>query len=510
MTKSRQKTAVIIGAGPAGLTAAYQLLTRTNITPIVLEQSAHLGGLAKTINHHGYRLDIGGHRFFTKSRQVNDWWFQFLPPETTKHKLSYQGQTSTLRNSKLKPTGPKMLVRSRLSRILYDGHLYDYPLQITPRTLANLGPTRLLSIAATYTQAKLFPKPEKNLEDFFINRFGSELYHTFFKTYTQKVWGVPCNHLSADWGRQRIKGMSVSRAVKFALIRSLPKAFKPQTQTETSLIEHFLYPPLGPGQLWETVAKKVVHLGGTIHHHHQVNSLHHFRRRISQVTATNANGKTFSFPCDYCFSTMPIKFLIKGLHQPAPQDVLKIATTLPYRDFIVVGLLVTTKSPLPPDNWIYFHDKNIAAGRLQIFNNWSPGLVRKGNKYWLGLEYFVNHTDPFWLQTDHQITQAATSDLKHTKLFSDFKLHDSLVVREKKAYPSYSGSYQYFDKIRSYLDSFTNLYPLGRNGMHRYNNQDHSILTALTAVDNIVKRTKDKSNLWSINTELDHHETSYS
>lgn len=505
------KTAIIIGAGPAGLTAAYELLTRTRIKPIILEQSSGVGGISRTVTFKHNRLDIGGHRFFTQSGRVNQWWFQFLPPEKFAGTLTYHGQQSSINSfPSVSPrkTNQVMLVRLRRSRILYQGRLFPYPLQITLQTLNNLGFVKLTRILTTFSLAKLHPLPEDHLEAFFKNRFGSELYHTFFKTYTEKVWGVPCRELSADWGRQRIQGMSVSRALHFALLRFYAKTTHTQPRLlENTLAQYFLYPRLGPGQLWEIVAAKVVKLGGQILFNHQVTGINHSGHQVISVVITDKSGKPQTLNCDYCFSTMPIKFLVQGLDPQPPNSIVEIASTLPYRDFLVVGLLVKTPKPFPKDQWIYLHDPGVKAGRLQIFNNWSPWLVKNKHTLWLGLEYFCNHTDPFWLQTDQQIIQAAQKDLTQTHLFPHFTFLDATVVRQKKAYPTYTGSYQYFDKIVGYLNRFDNLYPIGRNGMHRYNNQDHSILTALTAVDNIVNHTQDKSNLWSINTVDTHHES---
>jgi protoporphyrinogen oxidase len=515
-----RKKAIIIGAGPAGLTAAYELLTRSDIVPVVLEKTAFMGGISRTVEYKGNRMDIGGHRFFSKSDRVMDWWLSHLPVENREAAgkiIAYQRQSRSIPMTAPSSNGEAvMLVRERRSRIYFLRKFFAYPIQLTVETLRNLGVIRVLKIGFSYVYSALFPPQRiENLEDFFISRFGRELYRTFFKSYTEKVWGVPCRQISAEWGAQRIKGLSFTKTIQHILTKALQKpADVRQKDTETSLIEQFLYPKLGPGQLWETVADKVKTMGGVIIQGLSVQKLHLEGNQVAAVAATDAHGREHFFRGDYFFSTMPVKELVGGLDADVPQNVREIAENLQYRDFITVGLLVrrlTVKDKEDPqrllrDNWIYIQEPEVKAGRLQIFNNWSPYLVRDPETVWIGVEYFCYDSDAMWNLPDEQMAQLAASELEQIGIISSSDLLDFTVVRMPKTYPAYFGAYERFEEVRAYLDSLTNLFLVGRNGMHKYNNQDHSMLTAMTAVDNILQGRVDKSNIWAVNTEMEYHE----
>ena len=503
VSRRAHQTAIVIGAGPAGLTAAYELLTRTHIRPIVLERSSYMGGISRTVNYKGNRMDIGGHRFFSKSDRVMNWWLEHVPLAKNGH------ATAEL----------AMLLRTRKSRIYFLRKLFEYPIQLTAGTLRNLGLRRTVRIGLSYTKSALLPiRPMQNLEQFFINRFGRELYLTFFKSYTEKVWGMPCDRISADWGAQRVKGLSIRKAILHFLKKSVstsPNDFK-QKSTETSLIEQFLYPRFGPGQMWEEVAYKIRLMGGEIVTNFEVTGVETHDGRITSVSGTDSDGRQRSFDGALFFSTMAIKDLVGCLGAPLPENVRAIARGLMYRDFITVGLLLNKLKvreagdpygKLISDNWIYIQEPEVLAGRLQIFNNWSPYLLKDPSKVWLGVEYFCNESDDLWKRTDDQMAQLAIAELTSIGIIEKDDVLDSTVARLPKTYPAYFGTYDRFDELRQLLDTFENLYLIGRNGMHRYNNQDHSMLTAMTAVDNIINGRTDRSNIWAVNTEAEYHES---
>jgi protoporphyrinogen oxidase len=513
------RTAIIIGAGPAGLTAAYELLQHTGIIPIVLEASADTGGLSKTVNYKGNRMDIGGHRFFSKSKTVMDWWQHILPVEAEGGPLTitYHNQQTTIETgtAAAKNADDVMLVRNRLSRIFFLGKFFGYPLSLNAATIKNLGLVRITRIGFSYLKAKLFPiKNEITLEDFFINRFGKELYRTFFKDYTEKVWGVPTHSISAAWGAQRIKSLSLLKTIRHAVFKKNKKDQDISQQgTETSLIEKFLYPKFGPGHLWETVAKHITQKGGQIIYNQQVSSIANTADAIETVTAVDkATGVSTTYKADYFISTMPVKDLVASLIAPAPAEVLEVSSKLVYRDFITVGLLLKKLNISNPDgspvkdNWIYIQEKKVKLGRLQIFNNWSPAMVADNNTVWLGLEYFCNEDDELWNKTDAQMLDFAKAELAAINIIKQADVLDGTVIRMPKTYPSYIGAYEQFDTIRKYIDGYSNLFLIGRNGMHKYNNQDHSMLTAMQAVQHIKAGITDKSAIWEINTEEDYHE----
>ncbi|GAA3946159.1 NAD(P)-binding protein [Chitinophaga oryziterrae] len=510
------KKAIIIGAGPAGLTAAYELLKRTNVTPIILEKSGDIGGISKTINYKGNRMDIGGHRFFSKSDRVMNWWLNILPIQQGADKpftIQYQNKSREVNADSTPQDGDKvMLVRKRLSRIYFLRKFFTYPITLSIETLRKLGIGRTISILFSYLQAQLFPRqPEKSLEDFMINRFGKTLYNLFFKDYTEKVWGVPCNEISAEWGAQRIKGVSITKAIQHAL-QELTKKKKTgdisQKDTETSLIEQFLYPKFGPGQLWVEVARQVQEMGATIHMHHEVKQIHTYNNKVTAITAVNKQtGEEILLEGDYFFSTMPVKELVAGIQGSVPADVQEIAAGLQYRDFITVGVLLKRLTHKDmEDTWIYIQEKEVTVGRLQLFNNWSPYMVNDPDTVWVGMEFFCNETDAFWKLSDDKIAALAIEELQKIGLAEAEDVLDSTVLRVEKTYPAYFGAYERFDEIRQFTDQIDNLFLVGRNGMHKYNNADHSMLTAMVAVDNIAAGVTTKENIWSINTEQEYHE----
>lgn len=531
MKKSR--TAIIIGAGPAGLTAAHELLERTDITPLIFEASGDIGGISKTVRHKGNRIDIGGHRFFSKSDKVMDWWSDILPTQKIVDEedlsMKYRGKSRTM---KANPDGPDpdvtddvMLVRKRLSRIFYLRSFFDYPISVNATTIKNLGFVRMVRIGLSYIKVRLFPiKEEKSLEDFFINRFGRELYLTFFKDYTEKLWGISCKEISADWGAQRIKGLSISKAIAHAVKSAVPRtrasnADINQKGTETSLIEYFLYPKYGPGHMWETVAKIVEAKGGHITLHHEAVGWVIKKGKVVGVKIRDTKTKKVTtVKGDYFFSTMPMKDLVAGIEgDKVPDNVREVADGLIYRDFMTVGLLLDelkikqkneeTNSDLVPDTWIYIQERDVKVGRLQIFNNWSPYMLKDPKKIWVGMEYFVNEGDELWTMKDKDFAKFAIDELDKIDIIEKSKVLDSVVIRMKKTYPAYFGTYDRFDELKNYINTVENLFLIGRNGMHRYNNQDHSMLTAMAAVDNIINGVTTKDNLWTINAEKEYHES---
>jgi protoporphyrinogen oxidase len=558
------KKAIIIGAGPAGLTAALEFLRKTNVQPIVLEASQEIGGISRTIRYKGNRMDIGGHRFFSKSDRVMQWWMELMPPAEAGDDvaISYQGQQRVVQvpddiheEPPLRGLGPLthepeetdpedetvvehtvlveapvepessdlvMLIRPRKSRIYYLRKFFDYPIKLTGNTIKNLGPVRMVKIGLSYVMSRVHPiKEEKSLEDFLINRFGRELYLTFFKSYTEKVWGTPCDKISAEWGAQRIKGLSLTTALKHFLHKTFTRQ-KPQSNgaqsdvaqkgTDTSLIERFLYPKFGPGQLWEHVAEKVIAMGGEIHMGMKVEGIETTGNTVTAVEATTESGESVHFSGDYFLSTMPMRDLVRAMRTEVPANVREVAEGLEYRDFITVGILANRLAVTEPegglirDTWIYIQEPDVLLGRLQIFNNWSPYMVADSTKVWIGLEYFCYETDALWKMPDEELKQFAARELEKIGILRTDEVLDAHVVRVPKTYPAYFGSYDRFDELRTWTDGFENLFLVGRNGMHKYNNQDHSMLTAMAVVDGIAAGGVDKKALWSINTEQEYHE----
>ncbi|HAK94753.1 MAG TPA: hypothetical protein DCM87_07045 [Planctomycetes bacterium] len=477
----RTERAVIIGAGPAGLTAAYELLARGGPAPLVLEQTEAIGGISQTAVYKGNRIDIGGHRFFSKSDAVMEWWTRLFPvaPED------------------VEPHGERvMLVRRRRSHILHEGALYEYPLAPSLAALRSLGLGRALRMAGSYARARLFPRrEERSLEDFLVNRFGGDLYRTFFRDYTEKVWGVPCSAIAAEWGAQRIKGLSAGKALRHALARPFARGGSvAQKKTETSLIDRFLYPPFGPGQLWEYVAALIFGAGGVVRNGARVTELAMAGDRIAaaQVLDT-ATGCTYAAAADWFFSSMPIRDLVAALVRggaAVPEEVRATAAGLGYRSFITVGVLLgrlrlggADGTPGIPDQWIYVQEPGVKLGRVQIFNNWSPRMTADPRTVWLGLEYFCDEGDAFWALPDAAIAARAVGELADIGFADPADVLDTTVIRMPDAYPGYFGTYEKLPVVREFLDRIENLFCIGRNGMHRYNNQDHSMLAAMRAVD---------------------------
>lgn len=523
MSNSRPGVAIIIGAGPAGLTAALELQRQTSVKPLLIEASHEIGGISRTVVYKGNRMDIGGHRFFSKSDRVMQWWLDLMPVEagaSDSAELRHQGKSREIPRTGHAPDPHKddlvMLVRQRKSRIYFLRRFFDYPIRLTFGTLRKIGAARTVHCGVSYLRSAILPqREERSLEDFLINRFGRQLYLTFFKSYTEKVWGVPCDKISAEWGAQRIKGLSL----KSVAVHFLKKTFSrnkagdiAQKQIETSLIEKFLYPKLGPGQLWEHVADIVRKNGGEIRFGLKVDRIHVENDRLVAIEALDEAGQRTTYSGDYFFSTMPVRDLVRAITSPVPGAVTEVSDGLMYRDFITVGLLAAklavkeSDGAALKDNWIYIQEPDVTVGRLQIFNNWSPWLVANQNKTWIGLEYFCNDTDPIWKLSDEEMSKLAIEEMSRIGILKAEDVEDYHVVRVPKTYPAYFGSYDRFDVIRAYTDTLKNLFLIGRNGMHKYNNQDHSMLTAMTAVENIVNGVTSKDNIWSINTEMEYHE----
>ena len=526
----RDAPVVVIGAGPAGLTAAWELAEAgfTDIT--VLEATGEIGGLSRTVRHAGNRIDIGGHRFFSKSDWVMNWWLGMMPvaDAAEPHSLqgeealhfAYRGQSGEVHPERLPRASGEatMLVRDRLSRILFAGKFFDYPLKLNVDTAWKLGAWRCLMFGLSYARAHLFPRrPETTLEDFFINRFGLRLYRQFFREYTEKVWGRPCDQISAEWGAQRVKSLSIGKALLHALRQLVAGKGRGRVE-QTSLIEHFLYPRLGPGQMWEIVAERLIERGVRVRLHCPVRRLGMAHGAVTTVEYEDgaAGGAPRTLAAGWAISTMPVRELVAALGAAAPAPVAEVAAALEYRDFITVGLLFDRLARedagrIPgraaiPDNWIYVQEPGVKVGRVQLFNNWSPYLVADPGKVWVGLEYFCAEGDALWSMADADLLALAKREMEQIGLARAADCRDGVVIRMPKAYPGYYGSYARFDAVRGWLDNIGNLFLVGRNGMHRYNNQDHSMLSAKAAAEAIATGSGDKSALWAINVDDDYHE----
>jgi protoporphyrinogen oxidase len=516
----------IIGAGPAGLTAAWELAEAGVRDIVVLEATRHVGGLSQSIEYKGNRIDIGGHRFFSKSDWVMDWWTRMLPLAASAAQdegdkdmvLAYQGKqralgvTATASESDARV----MLVRKRLSRIYFDGKFFDYPLKANVETAFKLGLWRCARFGASYVWAMLFPRrPERSLEDFFINRFGRLLYLQFFKEYTEKVWGTPCDQISAEWGAQRVKSLSIAKALLHAVLKPFRRGGGLGAAQQTSLIERFLYPKYGPGLMWETTVERLRERGVRIEMEAPVVQVEHGDGRIRALQVRKPDGTLKRHEADSFISTMAVRDLVLAFAPEPPPAPKEIAAGLEYRDFITVGLLYRNMMRNPsgagpmnivPDNWIYIQESGVKVGRLQIFNNWSPYMVRDPATVWIGMEYFCQEGDALSSMSDAELERLGIAEMRRLRLADAADHLDSVVIRMPKAYPGYYGSYARFDELRRYLDAFPNLFLVGRNGMHRYNNQDHSMLSAKKAVEAIVAGSSDKSAIWGINIDDEYHE----
>ncbi len=516
------KKVLIIGAGPAGLTAANELLKDENkYEVIILEESRSIGGISQTVKYNGNRMDIGGHRFFSKSDEVMKWWSDLMPVQGSP---SYDDKKLG-REKALEPGGPDpekedrvMLVRTRVSRIYYKKKFFDYPIKMSGSTIKNMGFATTAAAGFSYLKASIFKKKEDSLENFYINRFGKKLYSMFFEGYTEKLWGRHPRDISADWGSQRVKGLSIR-----ALLKDMfSKAFggkKKNKEVETSLIEQFWYPKYGPGQLWETAADIAVSKGAKLLKDHSVKKIVCEKGRITSLVCNTPEGEK-NISGDIIISSMPLNELVGGMAGDKPaNEIIDIAKGLPYRDFVTVGLLVKklnlvnktnikTLGNIVPDCWIYVQEPGVKIGRLQIFNNWSPYMVKDPeNTVWIGLEFFCTEGDDFWNLTDEECIALASKELEEMGVIKSSDIIDSHREKVKKAYPAYFDTYSQIDKLIDCLDSYENLYCIGRNGQHRYNNMDHSMLTAIRAAQIIKEEKTDKRDIWNVNTEKEYHES---
>ncbi len=513
-----KKRVIIIGAGPAGLTAGYELLKINKYDVTILEKTDRIGGISQTVRYKGNRMDIGGHRFFSKDERVNEWWANIMP---TQGSPSYDDKVLG-REKTLADNGPDpevednvMLVRNRLSRIYYSKTFFDYPVSLKWSTIRGMGFGTTLKAGFSYLRTVFKKLPEDNLENFYINRFGRVLYGMFFEGYTEKLWGRHPREISADWGAQRVKGLSIKAVIKdiFSKIFS-----KKNREVETSLIEEYIYPKFGPGQLWENVADEITKMGGKVIQNSEVVKLKTSDKKITNVVAKE-NGIEKEYESDIVISSMPVNDLIADIeNDDIPELVKESAADLPFRDFVTVGLKlkklklenktkIKTLGNIVPDCWIYVQDTGVKLGRIQVFNNWSPYMVEDpDNNVWIGLEYFCREGDDFWNMSDEDCIQLAIDELAKMDVIDKEDVLDSHRERIQKAYPAYFDGYKNIDDIIDYLNTIDNLYCVGRNGQHRYNNMDHSMATSFEAVKNIENSITDKSNIWNVNTEQEYHE----
>ncbi|MDE6021783.1 MAG: NAD(P)/FAD-dependent oxidoreductase [Ruminococcus sp.] len=514
------KKVIIVGAGPAGLTAAYELLRDNNseYDVTILEETNAIGGISKTVNYKGNRMDMGGHRFFSKMPEVNKWWQEMLPVQG----LPSYDDILLNRSVKTEKGGPDpqhenrvMLKRCRVSRILFNDKFYDYPVSLKPETIRNFGFLTTMKVGFSYIASVIHKRPETNLENFYINCFGKELYAMFFENYTENLWGRHPSEIDASWGAQRTKGLSIVGIIK----DFFGKLFNVKNRkVNTSLIEEFKYPKLGPGQLWEVTADEIKKLGGNLIMNAQVKKLHKNDKNMLTGITYEKDGKQISLDGDIVISSMPVKDLVDGMND-VPEEPARIAAGLPYRDYMTLGVLVPklnlenktemkTVGNIVPDCWVYVQDRRVKMGRFQIYNNWSPYMVNDlENTVWIGLEYFVNEGDEFWNMTEKQFSDFCVKEMVELGLINNVnEVIDTHMEKVKKAYPAYFDTYDEMDKLVDYLNTIDNLYCVGRNGQHRYNNIDHSMVTSFETVKNIKSGSKDKSNIWNVNTEKEYHE----
>jgi protoporphyrinogen oxidase len=459
----------VVGAGPAGLTAAH-FLAKAGASVTVLEGDDIVGGISRTAQYRGYRFDIGGHRFFTKIAVVQRFWEEIL--------------------------GDDFISVPRLSRIHYSGKYFDYPLK-PMNALMGLGVVNSALIALSYTVAHFRPSPvEDNFEQWVVNRFGRRLYEIFFRTYTEKVWGIPCTEIRAEWAAQRIQGLSLARAILSAT------SLNRRSTDIKSLINEFRYPRLGPGQMWETCTDKLRAMGQSVLMEHRVTGIERQPDGSLVVSGQSPHGER-QFPCEHVVSTTDLRTLVRILKPEAPEPVRAAAEGLRYRDFLVVALILEREN-LFPDNWIYIHTPGVNVGRIQNFNNWSKAMIPEPGRTCLGMEYFCFEGDGLWESSDEALVELATQELQTLGLATADLVRDGTVIRMPKAYPIYDAAYRaHVDTIRSFIDPIPNLHTVGRNGMHKYNNQDHSMLTAIMAVWNMQGASHD---IWEVNTDYEYHE----
>lgn len=516
------KKVVVIGAGPAGLTAAYELRKNApeEYEVVILEESNSIGGISRTVKYKNNRMDIGGHRFFSKDQRVMKWWKELMPmqgaPAYDDKKLK--------RKKPLDKNGPDpekedrvMLVRQRVSRIYYNKKFFDYPVSMKPQTFINMGLIQTIKAGFSYLFSCVHKRKEDSLENFYVNRFGKVLYGMFFEGYTEKLWGRHPREIDPSWGAQRVKGLSILAIIKDMFSKILPG--KGSRKVETSLIEEFIYPKYGPGQLWELTAAEIEKMGGRIIMNCKVTGIRTANGNVVSVQAEGEDGSVQEIEGDIFISSMPLKDLVLGMGDVVPANIRDIAEGLPYRDYVTVGLLVEklnmknltkikTLNNIIPDCWIYVQDTGVKLGRIQIYNNWSPYMVEEvDSKVWIGLEYFCKENDRFWNMTDNACKKFAIKELvKMGIIDKESDVLDSHREKVKKAYPAYFDTYAQIDQVIDYLNEYGNLYCVGRNGQHRYNNMDHSMVTAFETVNNILSGKESKENVWNVNTEKEYHE----
>lgn len=488
------KKILIIGAGPAGLTAGYEILKKENASVIIIEKDEQIGGISKTVSfNEKYLVDTGIHRFFSKSEQINQIWKEILPDD--------------------------MLKKDRYTRIYYEKKFYKYPVELNIETIKNLGFLRICKVFFSYIKAQIFKREEKSLEDFYINKFGKVLYSIFFENYTEKVWGIHPQKIDADWGAQRVKGISLFEVIKDYFKKILK--VKNNKNSQTSLIDNFLYPKLGAGQMWETMANKIKDMGGKIITSSEVEGLILKDGQIRQVEYSKNKEKHIE-DVDIVISSMPIKDLVNDIKgEIPPKEIINISINLPYRDFMSVCMVVKkinlknntnikTIGDIIPDNWIYVQEPDVKMGRMQIFNNWSPYLFKDENwvkdRVLISFEYFCNQDDEYWNMSDEEFIEFAKKEAIKIGIINENDYIEGKRIKIEKAYPAYFGTYKEIDKVIKYLNSIDNLYCIGRNGQHRYNNMDHSMLTGIETAKKIINNDKTKEEIWKVNTEKEYHE----
>ena len=533
-----KKHVLVIGAGPAGISFADKLVELSDKFCItILEKSQYIGGISKTVNFEGNRIDIGGHRFFSKSDEVMNWWAEKFPvsieDDIQDIELKYQGNTKAIpdgfriASKKEQEDSNVLLLRNRKSRIIHEKKLYDYPLKMNKKTLANIGALRLIKVSLSYIKSKIASSEPNNLEEFIVSRFGKTLYKMFFESYTEKVWGRHPSEISAEWGAQRIKGLSIRKILQdiatktFDKFKKLDEVDISQKNVETSLIEKFLYPKYGPGQIWEFVAKELEQRDCvTIHMNSRLTGIEvGTQSNKTKVKYVCSDGDLKELTCDFVVSTMPISHLVECLSisekdKGLSKSTLDAAKKLPYRDFLTVGILLRDlhgpNGEELDDTWLYVQEPNVKVGRIQIFNNWSPYMVKDKRNKWIGLEYFCQKDDELWSMSNSELVDLALKELYELGLCSQSDFLKGTVLKEEKTYPAYFDSYAEIENIKRELIQIKPLFLIGRNGMHKYNNQDHSMLTAFRTAEIIASsniETELKESVWDVNTEQEYHET---